>query len=67
MAKRRRRWRNVIGLAGARVVLRDARAEVVCRCGELVVLGVWDAVEKCPKCGRWYSLVCVVRQEAVDE
>lgn len=65
--KRRRRWRNVIGLAGARVVLRDARAEVRCGCGELVVLGEWDAVERCPTCGRWFSLVCVVRQEAVDE
>lgn len=65
MAKQRR-WRNVIGISGARVVEKDARAELFCRCGRLVVLGVWDAVERC-ECGRWFSLVCVVKEEVRDE
>ena len=38
MAKRRRVWRRVIGIHGARVLVKDARAEVRCRCGALVVL-----------------------------
>lgn len=63
----RRRWRRVLGIAGARVVLKDARAEVVCRCGALVVLGEWDAVERCGVCGRWFSLVCLVKEEVRDD
>ena len=43
MAKRRRVWRRVIGIHGARVLVKDARAEVRCRCGALVILGEWDA------------------------
>lgn len=67
MSKQRRVWRRVMGIgAGARVVERDARAELFCRCGRLVILGEWDAVERC-ECGRWFSLVCTVKEEVKDE
>ena len=67
MVKRRRVWRRVIGIHGARVLVKDARAEVRCRCGALVVLGVWDAVERCAGCGRCFSLVCSVKEEVSND
>lgn len=67
MSGRRWRWRRVLGIHGARVALKEARAEVVCRCGGLVVLGTWDAVERCGVCGRWFSLVCVVKEEVSQD
>lgn len=71
----RRSWREVdwpgpgrMGRPGrAWAAARDARAEVWCRCGELVVIDGWNEAAGCEKCGAWYKLACAVKIEVLNE
>ena len=64
----RRKWVEVLGEKGRRpmVAEKDARSEIFCKCGRLVVLGEWNAVEWC-ECGVCYRLDCRVKMEVFDE
>lgn len=75
-AGRRRRWGRrswkVVEWEPARegrasVAERDARAEVWCGCGRLVVIGEWDGVVWCEGCGQCYRLSCSVKMEVFNE
>ena len=62
----RRRWVEVGGRERApKVALKEARAEIFCRCGELVVIGEWNGVEWC-ECGVCYRLACSVKMEVFE-
>lgn len=65
----RRRWQEVIEGRGRgpRVELREARVELFCRCGALVIISDWNGVEWCSSCGQCYRLSCAVKMEVFDE
>ena len=64
----RRRWRDAVAVSGRgpRVELKEARVELFCKCGALVIISEWNGVEWC-KCGQCYRLSCSVKMEVFGD